>query len=71
MSTSSALIWGAGGAIGCALQKQLGKEGWQVTSIVHNPDQQNGSDFSVADAGDPSSIQTALIEVGQPAEQFD
>ena len=71
MSTSRAPVWGVGGGLGSALLKQLGKAGWQITSIVHNPYQQNGSDFIVADASEPSSFQTTLIEVGQRVEQFE
>lgn len=70
MSKSKAIIWGAGGAIGGALQKKLEEEGWEVTPVVHSlSDELEGA--VEADAGDPASVQTAVVEISQQVDEVD
>jgi NAD(P)-dependent dehydrogenase (short-subunit alcohol dehydrogenase family) len=70
MSKSKAIIWGAGGTIGTALHVKFEREGWDVTPVVH--DLSDDIEGSVeADAGDPASVQSALVEISQQVGEVD
>jgi NAD(P)-dependent dehydrogenase (short-subunit alcohol dehydrogenase family) len=71
MSKSEAMIWGAGGAIGTALRDRLEQEGWKVTPIVHNLNEKNIEGAVEADAGNPASVQAALVEISQRVDRVD
>ncbi len=70
MSKSKAIIWGAGGAIGGALKKKLEEEGWEVTPVVHGLSDDLESAVE-ANAGDPASVQTAVVEISQRVDEVD
>ncbi len=70
MSKSKAIIWGAGGTIGGALHQKLQAEGWEVTPIVHAFSGELDGAIE-ADAGDPASVQSAVVEISQRVAAVD
>ncbi|MFW5748261.1 MAG: SDR family NAD(P)-dependent oxidoreductase [Chloroflexota bacterium] len=68
-----ALIWGASGALGSALVKQLNKNGWRVLAVARDesriPDE---AAFTFQfDAGDPASITAAVTLCAHETEGID
>ena len=71
--TKTALIWGAGGAIGRAIAHRLSSDGWQVLAAGRHTD--NLSDpiehLYEVELGDPFSVQSAVTAMSQEASEVD
>ena len=65
----TALIWGAGGAIGTAIASLLAKGGWQILAAGRHIEPLTGLASSVydVDVGDAFSVQAAVSSISQQA----
>jgi NAD(P)-dependent dehydrogenase (short-subunit alcohol dehydrogenase family) len=73
MTMKTALIWGAGGAIGQAITRQLAAENWQTLAVGRNltsSTQLAGQTYDV-ELDDPFSVQSAITAISQEASEVD
>jgi NAD(P)-dependent dehydrogenase (short-subunit alcohol dehydrogenase family) len=71
--TKTALIWGASGGIGSALVDALSGRGWQVAAVARDiePLLDRTTLAFEADLSRPSSVQAAVMALGQEVDQID
>lgn len=69
----SALIWGAGGAIGGAIAERLRQDGWQVLAAGRQLEKMErlGELVFEVELGDPFSVQAAVTAMSQQASEVD
>lgn len=69
----SALIWGAGGAIGGAIAERLRQDGWQVLAAGRQLEKMEhlGEQVCEVELGDPFSVQAAVTAMSQQASEVD
>lgn len=69
----TALIWGAGGAIGGAIAARLQQDGWQILATGRRAEslEQLGEHVFEVELGDPFSVQAAVTAISQQASEVD